>query len=699
MMVEAEEEKSSAFSVSQEDIDSVLVKGSDFQDGKYRIYRQFWKHEDSKKNIEFLKKEYGIGGGTHFYPDGTQGGAWFSGKGIAIEKHGSYTEPDVLLPWSKVEKRLRELIVKNKCYLNPKEEEHYADYLEKVEAPQYEIESQRKIRRQVFIDSKRDLPPADKRDTLALRLSDFIRDLDGYEKALLSNVERTDLSDVTAEQMEQHLSDPATVQQLIDFLKLVQGKTSDVYSRSNAWRFGQELLELHPLHYLYHEGDVVYIGADKYEVVTISEDSVSLQNVEFPLFGKELSRGDLEEKLKENAANDHLKVVVTEKQKTETLSEKKPDSLTFSIGFSEHPAFYDKEFNDRFTNLSFALGNKLLGVLDEKQHREREGDKNIGWYHKTDFEISAVFDGEDFHYDGRFDIGDGEGDLIAHIKNYYDYCLSPNCPFIPEWKKQGEDYYREKMESLRFGREQFIPYLEQHTELTKEDETLLAEIMATESEWFRVPEEAEQSEDTPRFTVEQTSDAFDEPFIIRDNNVVSDTQDGRYYDTAETKEQLDNDTEALLTTARKHLCQFAVLKYQQMDGLNTALPFGVRKIDALRTLTTESLAVFIPFRVQEIYHENGVYYGQNVISKNMIIANRRHLLNGNSFILGVSGAGKSFTAKEEMTNIILTDPNADVIIIDPEREYSPLVKAMQGEVIHISATSENHINAMDMNSD
>ena len=169
--------------------------------------------------------------------------------------------------------------------------------------------------------------------------------------------------------------------------------------------------------------------------------------------------------------------------------------------------------------------------------------------------------------------------------------------------------------------------------------------------------------------------------------------------TADSKEQLDSDTEALLTTARKHLCQFAVLKYQQMDGLNTVLPFGVRKIDALRTLTTESLAVFIPFRVQEIYHENGVYYGQNVISKNMIIANRRHLLNGNSFILGVSGAGKSFTAKEEMTNIILTDPNADIIIIDPEREYSPLVKAMQGEVIHISATSENHINAMDMNSD
>ena len=169
--------------------------------------------------------------------------------------------------------------------------------------------------------------------------------------------------------------------------------------------------------------------------------------------------------------------------------------------------------------------------------------------------------------------------------------------------------------------------------------------------------------------------------------------------TAETKEQLDSDTEILLTTARKHLCQFATLKYQQMDGLNTVLPYGLRKINALRTLTTESLAVFIPFRVQEIYHENGIYYGQNVISKNMIIADRKSLLNGNSFILGVSGSGKSFTAKEEMVDIMLSDPNADVLIIDPEREYPSLVKAMGGQVINISATSENHINAMDMNKD
>ena len=490
-IVEAEDEKSSAFSVSQEDIDSVLVKGSSFQDGKYRIYRQLQKNEDRKSNIDFLKKEYGTGSGTHYFPDGTQGHAWHDGKGITIEKHGSSANPDLILSWSKVEKRLRELI-KNNRYLNEKEKDHYPEYLKSIEAPQYEINTQEKVNRQRFIDANRDLPPADKRDTLSLRLSDFIRDLDHYEKALLEKVERNDLADVTAEQMEQHLGDPATVQQIIDFLAMVQWQTTSVYSRSNAWRFSQELLELHPLHYLYHEGDVVYIGAEKYEISAFDENAVSLQNVEFPLFGKEYSRADFEERLKENPENDHLKVVVTERQRAETPPETKQDGIKFSIGFSEHPAFYDRQFNDRYTDLSFALGNYLLGVLDEKQHREREGDNNVGWYHKTDFAITATIDGEEFHYDGRFDIGDGEGDLIAHIKNFYDYSLSPDCPFIPEWKRQGEDYYREKMESLRWGRDVFIPYLEQHKELTPEDKALFAEVMSSEQEWFTPAEKETQ---------------------------------------------------------------------------------------------------------------------------------------------------------------------------------------------------------------
>lgn len=168
---------------------------------------------------------------------------------------------------------------------------------------------------------------------------------------------------------------------------------------------------------------------------------------------------------------------------------------------------------------------------------------------------------------------------------------------------------------------------------------------------------------------------------------------------ADNKEELEQETESLLATSRKHLCQMPILKWQQMDGLNTVIPYGVRRINALRTLTTESLAVFMPFRVQEVNHENGIYYGENVISKNMIVADRRELLNGNSFIMGVSGSGKSFSAKNEIVSIALRDPNADIIIIDPEREYPKLVEALGGEDIYISATSENHINAMDMNAE
>lgn len=516
MIAKAEDEKASAFAISKEDIDSVLQKGSGVADGKYRIYRQFQKGVDRQKNIEFLKNEYGTGGGTHIFPDGFSGHSWYDSKGLAIDRNGTYTNHDLVLKWSQVEKRLRELIKDNR-YLNPKEKDHYADYLESVSAPQYEIDTQRKIARQRFIDAHRDLPPADKRDTLALRLSDFIRDLDRYEKDLLSVVERSDLADVTAEQMEQHLSDPSTVQQLIDFLVQVQWKTTSVFSRSNGWKFTEELRELHPLCYLYNEGDVVYIGADKYEIATLTEEKVYLQNAEFPILGQEYSRADFEEKLTENPANDHLKVVVTEKQRTEAPSEKKQDGIQFSIGFSEHPAFYDRQLNDRYTDLSFALGNKLLGILDEKQHREREGDKNIGWYHKTDFVIKAVIGGEEFNYEGRFDIGDGEGDLIAHIKNFYDYALSP----------KGEQLYGDDRESLLRGRDEFIPFLEQHTELKPEDEKLLDEIMATESDWYRTAEEAEEKpqanadkvngSEAPVIEMEQSTDDLIGREIIIDN--------------------------------------------------------------------------------------------------------------------------------------------------------------------------------------
>ena len=165
--------------------------------------------------------------------------------------------------------------------------------------------------------------------------------------------------------------------------------------------------------------------------------------------------------------------------------------------------------------------------------------------------------------------------------------------------------------------------------------------------------------------------------------------------TADTKGQLDGDTETLLSIGRKHLCQFATLKHQQMDGLNTALPYGVRKIDALRTLTTESVAVFIPFRVQEVADKGGIYYGINAISRNMIICNKQNLLNPNGFRLGVPGSGKSMGAKAELAFIAIATDD-DILVCDPEGEYGALAEALGGQRIIISAGSPHRINAMDM---
>lgn len=167
--------------------------------------------------------------------------------------------------------------------------------------------------------------------------------------------------------------------------------------------------------------------------------------------------------------------------------------------------------------------------------------------------------------------------------------------------------------------------------------------------------------------------------------------------TADTKEQLDLDTETVLSTARKHMCQMATLKYQQTDGLNTVLPIGTRKINAFRTLTTESLAVLMPFKVQEIMDKGGIYFGENAISHNLIMCNKANLLNQSAFLLGVPGSGKSFSAKELITFLIL-NTNDDILICDPEGEYAPLIEAMGdlGSVIRVSAGGRDRLNAMYM---
>lgn len=166
---------------------------------------------------------------------------------------------------------------------------------------------------------------------------------------------------------------------------------------------------------------------------------------------------------------------------------------------------------------------------------------------------------------------------------------------------------------------------------------------------------------------------------------------------ADSKEELDNDTELLKSVARKFMCDLSILYFssRQLDGLCTVLPIGLNRLNIIRTLLTESASVFIPFRAQEIADKGGIWYGQNAITNNPIFCNKECLQNPNAFVLGVPDSGKSFLTKEEIEFIIMRTDD-DILICDPENEYSNIIRKFGGEVIEISAGSKDHINAMDM---
>ena len=166
---------------------------------------------------------------------------------------------------------------------------------------------------------------------------------------------------------------------------------------------------------------------------------------------------------------------------------------------------------------------------------------------------------------------------------------------------------------------------------------------------------------------------------------------------ADKRQKLENNVFQTAGIAQKYNCALRRLAYQQEQGFVSSLPLGVNQVEIQRGLTTSSTAIFVPFTTQELFQSGeALYYGVNALSSNLIMCDRKKLKNPNGLILGTPGAGKSFSAKREITNsfLITTD---DIAIIDPEAEYSPLVTALGGQVIKVSPTSTQYINPMDIN--
>ena len=164
---------------------------------------------------------------------------------------------------------------------------------------------------------------------------------------------------------------------------------------------------------------------------------------------------------------------------------------------------------------------------------------------------------------------------------------------------------------------------------------------------------------------------------------------------ADTKEELDSMTETVETIGKRNSVTIEEHYLKQRESLNTALPIGVRQVEIMRTMLTQSLAVLMPFNVQELNDKQGCYYGINQVSKNINIGNRKKLINGNGFVFGVPGSGKSFFCKMEMGNVFLSG-NDEIIVIDPMNEYFDIAETYGGTVVNMSTYTDNYVNPLDM---
>lgn len=305
LIAEAEAETTSAFAISQEDIDAVLTRGSGIHDGKYRIYEQYLKQETHEANVAFLKDEYGIGGAYPAVP-GRQLDENHDGKGIKISR-GSIMHPDaeVLLSWKKIEKRIGELIATDQ-YLSQAEKEHYPAYRAEAEARRGRSAISEEFRSIVYDynDYVTQLGEENKKLNLyylsscwgAFSVGDkrmYARTSDGdFILPMMREAMNTIIADNT------HLTERCEA--------MLTALNSDL-----ARPLEPSYDELNPppepeKEYRFSLGDTVYLGTHEYEVLSFDENEVVLYDTQFPLFNKTMTRGEFEDRLKENPLNDHL---------------------------------------------------------------------------------------------------------------------------------------------------------------------------------------------------------------------------------------------------------------------------------------------------------------------------------------------------------------------------------------------------------
>ena len=366
LIAEAEAETTSAFVISQEDIDAVLTRGSGIYDGKYRIYEQYLKQETHEANIAFLKNEYGIGGAYPAVP-GRQLDENHDGKGIKISR-GSIMHPDaeVLLSWKKIEKRIGELIATDQ-YLSQAEKDHY---------PKYRAEEEARRGRSAISDEFR---------SIVYDYNDYVTQLGEKDKRLnlyyLSGC--WGAFDIGDKKMYARTSDGDFILPMMrEAMNTIIADNTHLTERCEAMLTALNSDLARPLEPSYDEmnpppepekeyrfslGDTVYLGTHEYELLSFDENEVVLYDTQFPLFNKTMTREEFEDRLKENPLNDHLLQVVEQ-----TLT---PDNTETRIALdTDREKVYWIYFNPDST----AGGQYVSGELDFNVFKELIDQYDIG---------------------------------------------------------------------------------------------------------------------------------------------------------------------------------------------------------------------------------------------------------------------------------------------------------------------------------
>lgn len=311
IIAEAEADKTSAFTISQEDIDAVLTRGSGVYDGKYRIYEQYLKKESTENNITFLKNEYGVGGAYPAVGDRNLDES-HDPKGIKISR-GRIMQPDaeVLLKWNKVEKRIGELIDAGR-YLSQKEVEHYPVYRAQEEARKARWAISNEFRSIVddYNDFVEQLGEEDKKLNLYYLSGCWGAFGVGDKKMHNRTAEGDFILPMMREAMNQIIADNTHLTERCE--AMLESLSSDI-----AKPFEPTYDELNPppepkKEYRFSLGDTVYLGTQEYEVLSFDESEVVLFDTQFPLFNKTLPREEFDNRLKENPLNDKLLQIVEE---------------------------------------------------------------------------------------------------------------------------------------------------------------------------------------------------------------------------------------------------------------------------------------------------------------------------------------------------------------------------------------------------